>query len=79
MSGKRGLVPRTTIYRFPHGTQLRTTEPPNVGDSLRSDGQAWVVVEVNEDDDGYVAVVLRPRDDDRRDGAVRPGETLSTA
>ena len=48
-------------FRFPEGTQFRTsTEPPRVGDVLRDAGRAWVVVAVGADDHGQTSVVLQP-------------------
>jgi hypothetical protein len=46
-------------YRFPHGTEFRTTDAPKVGDVLGHDGREWVVVEVSTDGED-VSVTLRP-------------------
>ena len=69
-SGKRDPLTTPLIaFRFPSGTEFRTTDAPEVGDVLTNDGQEWVVVEVTTDGEN-LSVVLRPVEETAEPGAA---------
>ena len=49
--------------RFPSGeTEFRMSdEAPDVGDTLKRNGDNWIVEDVTEADDGTFVVTLRPQ------------------
>jgi hypothetical protein len=51
------------VVRFPSGeTEYRMSErAPNVGDTLKRDGDNWTVEDMTEGEDGTAVVTLRPQ------------------
>ena len=66
---ERRLTTPLIAFRFPSGTEFRTTDAPEVGDVLTNDGQEWVVVEVTTDGEN-LSVVLHPVEKAAEPGAA---------